>query len=161
VAGRRFSLLAAGGWYASDGEDLDLPVVDLGDGATWGGPQEGTDPTSPLGIPPHPVGELTLQGRWGWRDKHIPNAWYDSIYGDPRTRVRDDKSFLDLSWNHAFNPAPSSPCASSRTITNTWSTTSTRIPRPIPGAGIYLCPPAQNDLWGGEARLTHWCGAIS
>ena len=106
----RWSLLAAGGVYESNGEDLDLPLMDVGypvdleGGTVWGGPQSGTAfERSPFAFVYGRYGELTLMARSGSREHGAPFAPYETIYGSSETTVRDDKSFVDLMWEHPIS----------------------------------------------------------
>lgn len=103
----RWNVLGAGGVYRSSGDNLDLPVREVGypvnnSGSTaWGGPQSGTDfEKSPFGFLHAQYGELSLMARAGYRRKGVPLAPYETIYGSRDSYVRDDKSFVDAMWEH-------------------------------------------------------------
>lgn len=106
-----WSVLAAAGYYATDGEDLDLPRTDVGypvalDGSTtWGGPQEGTDfERAPFAFLLARRGELSLLARAGHRRRGAPFAPYGAMYGTPDQTLRDAKAFVDLRWDRKLRP---------------------------------------------------------
>jgi len=45
---------------------------------------------------------LTLEGAYGWREKTIPTASFDTIFDDPGTRTIDAPGYLDLKYDHKF-----------------------------------------------------------
>jgi len=108
--GTSWNVLAAGGYYSSEGEPLDLPVQEVGYAATadgqtrWGGPQTGTDyERAPFGFLFAQKGEVTVLARAGLRRHGAPLAPYESLYGSRREYVRDAKSFVETRWDHAFS----------------------------------------------------------
>ena len=107
---REWSVLAAAGYYRSDGEDLDLPRVDVGypvdlqGGTIWGGPQSGTDfERAPFFFLQARRGDFSLMGRAGYRKRGTPFAPYGAMYGTGDQTLRDEKEFVDLRWDHALS----------------------------------------------------------
>jgi iron complex outermembrane receptor protein len=106
-----WNVLAAGGYYTTEGEALDLPRFDVGDtglyeavdlqGSTiWGGPQSGTDfERAPFLFVHAQRGELTLLGRAGFRERGEPFAPYAALYGSEQQYIRDSKTFVELRWD--------------------------------------------------------------
>jgi iron complex outermembrane receptor protein len=43
-------------------------------------------------------GDLTLQGAYVTREKHVPTGSYGVAFNDPQNRTRDDRWYLDLIW---------------------------------------------------------------
>lgn len=111
TAGTPWSVLVAGGTYRSSGEDLDLPLVDVGfpvtpDGGTvWGGPQSGTDfERAPFGFLKATRGALTLLARSGYRDHGEVFGKFGAIYGSTDAFRRDTKHVLELRWRPKLGP---------------------------------------------------------
>ncbi len=99
--GRDWSLLVAGGYLYSEGEDLDLPRVM----PEFGGPQQGTDfERSPFAFVHGKLGELSLLFRTGARKHGAPLAPYGTIYGSADEYVKDTKTFAEVRWDHALAP---------------------------------------------------------
>jgi outer membrane receptor for ferrienterochelin and colicins len=46
--------------------------------------------------------DLTLQMEYGSREKHLPTALYGSAFPSTRTKILDDRGYLDLRWEHEF-----------------------------------------------------------
>jgi iron complex outermembrane receptor protein len=109
---REWSLLAAAGYYRTDGEDLDLPRMDVGypvdfqGGTIWGGPQSGTDfERAPFVFLQARRGDLSLLARAGYRERGTPFAPYSALYGSPDQNIRDEKDLVELRWDRAVTPA--------------------------------------------------------
>jgi outer membrane receptor for ferrienterochelin and colicins len=109
---REWSLLAAAGYYTSEGEDLDLPRVDVGypvdfeGGTIWGGPQSGTDfERAPFVFLQARRGDLSLLARGGYRRRGTPFAPYSALYGSRDQHIRDEKDLVELRWDRAVTPA--------------------------------------------------------
>jgi outer membrane receptor protein involved in Fe transport len=107
---REWNVLAAAGYYRSDGEDLDLPRVDVGypvdlqGGTIWGGPQSGTDfERAPFFFVQARRGDFSAMGRAGYRKRGTPFAPYGAMYGTGDQTLRDEKEFVDLRWDHAMS----------------------------------------------------------
>jgi len=94
----RWSFLGAAGGFETKGENLNVPTIaDAG----YGGPQSGTDTEqAPFAFLFSRYGELTIMARAGYRRHGAPMAPYGSIYGSNQEFVRDDKSFVEASWEH-------------------------------------------------------------
>jgi outer membrane receptor for ferrienterochelin and colicins len=98
----RWSFLGAIGAYDSNGENLNLPLVPE---SGFGGSQSGTDAErSPFGFGFARYGEFTFMARAGYRRHGAPMAPYESTYGSTLEYVRDDKSFIEGSWEHEIAP---------------------------------------------------------
>ena len=94
----KWSAVVAGGYYKSEGESLDLPVIDT-EGGTWGGPQSGTESErAPFGFVHLKSGRFSLMSRYGHRVHGAPLAPYDSVYGSNLEFIRDDKDFIELRY---------------------------------------------------------------
>ena len=101
-------MLAAAGYYTTEGEDLDLPrfdvsdtgnyeAVDLEGGTIWGGPQSGTDyERAPFAFVHAKRGGLSLLARAGYRRRGTPFLPYFALYGSEDQHVRDAKGFVEL-----------------------------------------------------------------
>ncbi|HEY8151853.1 MAG TPA: TonB-dependent receptor [Vicinamibacteria bacterium] len=107
---REWNVLVAAGDYRSDGQDLDLPRVDVGypvdvtGGTTWGGPQSGTDfERAPFLFLQARRGDFSLLGRAGYRRRGTPFAPYGAMYGTGDQTLRDEKEFVELRWDHALS----------------------------------------------------------
>ena len=46
--------------------------------------------------------DFTLQGVYGWREKAIPTASFETVFNDRRNRTQDGRRYLDLSYEHTF-----------------------------------------------------------
>jgi iron complex outermembrane receptor protein len=108
-AGTEWAALVAIGMYSTEGESLDLPLQELPDPAapggrrTWGGPQSGTDfERAPFMFVHARRGDFTLLSRLGYRKRGAPFAPYGAVYGSTRQSLRDQKSFAELRWDHAY-----------------------------------------------------------
>jgi len=111
-----WNVLAAAGYYTSNGESLDLPrfdvsytglyeAVDLEGGTIWGGPQSGTDyQRAPFLFVHAQRGELTLLARAGFRERGEPFAPYAALYGTEDQHIRDAKAFFELRWDRQLAP---------------------------------------------------------
>jgi iron complex outermembrane receptor protein len=100
-----WEVVAAGAFYRSDGESVDLPPIEQGDGSVWGGKQRDTDfERSPSGFLYAKRGDWTILGRTGYRKHGEPLAPYDADYGSDRNSVQDRKSFGELRYDHAIGP---------------------------------------------------------
>jgi outer membrane receptor protein involved in Fe transport len=111
MASREWNVLAAAGYYRSDGEDLDLPREDVGyparlDGSTiWGGPQSGTDfERAPFVFVQARRGDFSVLARGGYRRRGTPFAPYGAIYGSRDQSIRDEKDLVELRWDRALTP---------------------------------------------------------
>jgi len=105
-----WNVLAAAGYYRSDGEDLDLPRVDVGypvdltGGTIWGGPQSGTDfERAPFLFLQARRGDFSLLGRAGYRRRGTPFAPYGAMYGTGDQTLRDEKELVELRWDHSLS----------------------------------------------------------
>ncbi len=105
-----WNLFAAGGYYRSSGEDLDLPLipVDYAAGpngeAVWGGPQSGTDAErAPFGFFYGKRGDVSVLFRTGFRKHGAPFAPYGSIYGSTAEFVKDTKHFGEVRWERRIS----------------------------------------------------------
>jgi len=47
-------------------------------------------------------GQFRLEGLLGARDKIVPNAPYQTIFGDPANRTMDTRGYVDASYSHNF-----------------------------------------------------------
>jgi len=103
---RKWDVLLAGGYYGTKGYDYDLASIadernHIDGGKDWGGRQRGTDfERSPFGFLYAKNGELSVFARSGYRKHGEPFAPYGSDYGSRQDFIRDDKSFLELRWDH-------------------------------------------------------------
>ncbi len=52
-------------------------------------------------------GELSFQGAFVTRDKHIPTAPYGTAFNDPRTMTTDERGFVELKLDHQFDDTKS------------------------------------------------------
>jgi outer membrane receptor protein involved in Fe transport len=109
--GTPWSFFAAAGYYKSNGEDLNLPLVDVGvpvdvnGGTIWGGPQSGTDyERAPFAFVKASRGEVSFLARVGYRDHGEVFAKYGKIYGSPHEVREDSKSFAELKWRPKLTP---------------------------------------------------------
>lgn len=109
-AGTEWSVLAAAGYYASDGEQPEMDPVDVGypvrlDGGTvWGGEQEGSDfERSPFVFVHARRGDLSFMGRAGFRRRAAPFAPYGAVYGEDEQTLRDAKAFVEARWDHEID----------------------------------------------------------
>jgi outer membrane receptor for ferrienterochelin and colicins len=107
---REWNVLAAAGYYRSDGEDLDLPRVDVGypvdlaGGTIWGGPQKGTDyERAPFMFLQARRGDFSVLARGGYRKRGTPFAPYGAMYGTGDQSLRDEKELVELRWDHALS----------------------------------------------------------
>ncbi len=107
-----WNVLAAAGYYTTEGEDLDLPRVDvgypvaLGGSTIWGGPQSGTDfERAPFAFLQARRGEVSVMARAGFRRRGTPFAPYGAIYGSRDQSIRDEKDLLELRWDRALTPS--------------------------------------------------------
>lgn len=105
--GTEWSVLAAAGYYSTEGEDLDLPRFDVGypvdfeGGTIWGGPQSGTDfERAPFAFLRARYGGFSFLGRVGGRKRGEPLAPYGAVYGSDRQHIQDVKAFGELRWDH-------------------------------------------------------------
>jgi outer membrane receptor for ferrienterochelin and colicins len=48
-------------------------------------------------------GQFRLEGLFGTRDKIVPNASYQTIFGDPDNRSKDTVGYMDASYSHDFS----------------------------------------------------------
>jgi outer membrane receptor protein involved in Fe transport len=108
-AEQTWDVLASIGNYRSDGENLSLPRIDVGypvndqGGTVYGGPQSGTDfERSPHAFLNARRGAFTLMVRSGSREKGVPLAPYESVYGSTDQYIKDTKSLAELRWDHAI-----------------------------------------------------------
>jgi outer membrane receptor protein involved in Fe transport len=110
--GTEWSVLASGGYYSTEGEDLDLPrfdvsdtgsyeAVDLQGGTIWGGPQEGTDfEHAPFAFVHARLGGLSLLANAAYRRRGEPFSPYFALYGSEDQFLRDGKAFAELRFDH-------------------------------------------------------------
>jgi len=110
LVSHEWNVLAAAGYYRSDGEDLDLPRVDVGypvdlaGGTIWGGPQSGTDfERAPFLFLQARRGDFSILARGGYRKRGTPFAPYGAMYGTGDQTLRDEKEFVELRWDHALS----------------------------------------------------------
>jgi outer membrane receptor for ferrienterochelin and colicins len=108
-SGTEWTALVAVGAYSSEGENLDLPRQEMEDPAQpggrriWGGPQSGTDfERAPFVFVHARRGDFTFLSRLGFRKRGAPFAPYGALYGSTRQSLRDQKTFAELRWDHAF-----------------------------------------------------------
>ncbi|HTI99440.1 MAG TPA: TonB-dependent receptor [Dongiaceae bacterium] len=47
-------------------------------------------------------GDFTLEGLYGRRDKEIPTAAYNSVFGDKREKFEDQRGYAELRFQHEF-----------------------------------------------------------
>jgi len=98
--GTPWSLLVAAGYYRSSGEDLDLEPI----GASWGGPQSGTDfERAPFAFVHAQRGDFSMLLRAGYRRHGAPLAPYESLYGSTDEHVQDSKHLAELRWDRRMN----------------------------------------------------------
>lgn len=51
------------------------------------------------------VGDFTIRGAFGTRDKTVPTAAYETVFGDPGLETTDRRAFVDAQYEHAFGAA--------------------------------------------------------
>jgi iron complex outermembrane receptor protein len=98
-------------------------------------------------------GGFTLQAVHGVRNKGVPTASFQSIFGDPRERTRDSQSFVELRYEVDLDRD---------------QTLSAQLHRgrydyrgdypyagPVPGSTIVNVDRASSDWWGGEVKLVN------
>lgn len=99
-----FSLFYSLGYYSSEGEDLNLHLYEMPDGSLWGGKQEGTDKEkAPFFYFHSNYKDFKFQGRFGYRNKNYPTAWYEAKYGSKNNYVIDRKNFLEISYKKSIS----------------------------------------------------------
>ncbi|WP_084150619.1 TonB-dependent receptor plug domain-containing protein [Azohydromonas australica] len=99
------------------------------------------------------LGGLTLQAVHGVRDKGVPTASFQGIFGDPRERTRDSQSLVELRYEADLDRD---------------QTLSARLHRgryvyrgdypyagPVPGNTIVNVDRASSDWWGSEVKLVN------
>lgn len=160
IGERLLRYTVAAGNYRTDGENLNLAAFPLDDGSLWGGPQSGTDrEEAPWAFAQARVGDWSFQGRWGYREKGNPTAWYGSSYGDPRNQIEDDKSFLEAAYRHSFGPDTE---ITFRTYMDWYGYLEEDVyddGEAFPGEPGYLYVlDSPSRLWGAEVRLGQWWG---
>lgn len=47
-------------------------------------------------------GDYTMTAVYGRRDKHVPNAPYGTLFGDPTYTTADERAFVDLRYDHEY-----------------------------------------------------------
>jgi iron complex outermembrane receptor protein len=47
--------------------------------------------------------DFSLQGAWVDRTKHVPSAPLGSLFGDPRYKTIDERSYVDFKYQHEFD----------------------------------------------------------
>jgi outer membrane receptor for ferrienterochelin and colicins len=149
ASNRDWSVLVSAGYYTSDGEDLDLPVIEREDGSMFGGPQNGTDRERSPHLYLHANrGDFTLMARSGSRKHGAPLAPYDSTYGSTLEFVQDDKDFVELRWDRQV---ASGLTASVRAFRD-WYRYQEHDPYEADDTMFVL--DSEDDDTGAEARLT-------
>lgn len=99
------------------------------------------------------LGDFTLQAVHGVRNKGVPTASFQSIFGDPRERTRDSQSFVELRYEADLDRD---------------QTLSARLHRGrydyrgdypyaglVPGSTIVNVDGASSDWWGSEVKLVN------
>jgi iron complex outermembrane receptor protein len=145
-------LMASVTGYRSSGADRYFPefaAVDGGDGIAHGLDWERA---SNLLFKAN-LGGLTLQVVHGIRNKGVPTASFQSIFGDPRERTRDSQSLVELRYEADLDRD---------------QTLSARLHRgrydyrgdypyagSTPGSTIVNVDRASSDWWGGEVKLVN------
>jgi iron complex outermembrane receptor protein len=46
--------------------------------------------------------DLTLTGAYGWREKRVPTAAFETIFNDPRFRTIDERAFVDAGYERTW-----------------------------------------------------------
>ncbi|MGE0703812.1 MAG: TonB-dependent receptor plug domain-containing protein [Vicinamibacterales bacterium] len=49
-------------------------------------------------------GQFSVRAGYASRDKGIPTAAFDTVFGDPRLRTVDRRTFVDAQYDHSFGP---------------------------------------------------------
>ncbi len=49
------------------------------------------------------LGDWTIEGALGWREKGIPTGSYGTVFDDPRNATVDSQGYLDLGWHHSID----------------------------------------------------------
>lgn len=72
---------------------------------TNGGVAEGLDATTQSNVFASLArGGFTIRGAFNSREKRLPTAPWGTAFNDPRTRIDDDRAFLDAGWTGPIRP---------------------------------------------------------
>ncbi len=94
-------MILSGSYYDSKGQDLYYKEFD--DPDTNNGIAKDSDDDQYKNIFAKLLfGDFTLLGTYVTREKGIPTASYETEFNDSRTRTMDERSFLDLKYEHNF-----------------------------------------------------------
>jgi iron complex outermembrane receptor protein len=87
----------SGAFAGASGSDLYFPEFDTPD--TNGGLVSGLDDeTAASAFGRLSFGHLTISGAFGGRDKGVPTAAFDTVFGDARFRTKDDRAYVDAQY---------------------------------------------------------------